>query len=160
MRRQLKNSREMARLLTCSTTSNPPLNHLYLLNLSLCHTSNLLTTSWAPSPFPSSVRTTQARGTCSSDIRAFWGTTPATTTSEMRGGVDGWARRVSSISVGETCLPETFRVSCHSSIVATTSTTRTISYRLVTTSYLHPIYVAAMAPHQHWSLYIRRVNIL
>ena len=95
--------------LTESTTSMPPLSHLYLLRFSWCHFSSSPITFALPHSLlaPRSLSTIQARGTFSSSVRPP--ETPATVASVIR--CKGWARRQSSISTGETWAPETLRVS-------------------------------------------------
>lgn len=99
------------------TTSIPPLNHLYLLSLSLTHASSLRCTSSAPRRCPAGLRTIQARGTLSSVSNALrvdkddvigW-ETPATAASVM--SFSGWSSKTASSSAGDTCAPDIFNVS-------------------------------------------------
>jgi hypothetical protein len=66
---------------TSSTTSIPPLSHLYLLRFFWCHDSNSFITADAPRFFPERLNTTHALGTFSSEVRPP--ETPATVTSLM-----------------------------------------------------------------------------
>lgn len=95
---------------TSSTTSIPPRNHLYLLNWVWCHRSSSFITSAAPIFFPFSLSTIHACGTLSSAVRPA-PLTPATVTSEIN--FCGFANSTSSISMGDTCDPDTLRVSCN-----------------------------------------------
>lgn len=92
---------------TESTTSIPPLNHLYLLKFALDQSSNSFIDFCTPFSLASSLNTSHALGTFSSDVRPP--ETPATQTSTR--SLPGCMRKTSSISVGETCTPETLRVS-------------------------------------------------
>ena len=95
------------RVHTSSTTSKPPLNHLYLLRFFWCHDSNTFITADAPRFFPAKFSTIHALGIFSSEVRPP--ETPATVTSLM--SFSGCSRRQFSISTGDTCAPETFSVS-------------------------------------------------
>ena len=94
-------------LLTSSTACIPPRNHLCLLSRERVHSSSAAKTASAPCCFPRLESTTHARGTSSSDRRSPF--TPATAMSVISWA--GCSKIVSSISVGETWLPETLRVS-------------------------------------------------
>lgn len=93
--------------LTSSTACNPPRSHLCLLSRDRTHSSRVAKVVSIPFSFPILESTTHARGTSSLDRRSPL--TPATATSIM--SCEGCSRRVSSISLGETCFPETFKIS-------------------------------------------------
>jgi hypothetical protein len=93
--------------LTSPTTSIPPRSHLYLVRFSCVQVMRVSIVFTSPLRLPSSLRTTHARGTFSSDVRPPL--TPATDTSIIRWS--GCALKTDSISVGDTWFPDTFRVS-------------------------------------------------
>jgi hypothetical protein len=97
------------RPLTSSTACNPPRSHLCLLSRERAHSLRVARAASIPCSFPVFESTTHARGTSSLDRRSPF--TPATATSIM--SCEGCSRRAFSISLGETCFPETLNVSCN-----------------------------------------------
>ena len=93
--------------LTSSTACNPPRSHLCLLSRDRAHSSRVAKVASTPFSFPMLESTTHARGTSPLDRRSPF--TPATATSIL--SCEGCSRRVFSISLGETCFPETLKVS-------------------------------------------------